>query len=394
MKKLIYLAVVAGLYSCKKAFVEPSNISTIAVPWQDSSSRHPKHAVFSALLEKYRKKGLPGISLLVRTQAGTWVGATGKADLEQNIPFSTGQVSKVASITKLFIGTLAFKMMEDSVASGLGYAALYQPISKWLPDRVISKLPNGNTITLGDCLKHETGIPDLIEQDAFYLAITNQPNKKWKPEELLSFIYDKPADFAPRDTAVYSNTNTLLVSMVLEAASGRHHNDLLHRYLLQPLRLNNTYYQPHDVLPNTVAQGYYDLYNNNKLVNVSNLITGSGNGYGGMYSNLFDLHTFANALLLQKNLLLPKSLNLMQTWGKVDPPNRYGYGIMQKFIERGANAGIGHSGRDLGYTANLFYFPNKDVLHIFLINYGTDSKSELRKVFMEFQEELLNLTLQ
>ena len=66
---------------------------------------------------------------------------------------------------------------------------------------------------------------------------------------------------------------------------------------------------------------------------------------------------------------------------------------MQKFIARGIDAGIGHSGRDLGYTANLFFFPNKNVTHVFFVNYGTDANSNLRQVFYDFQEELLNLTL-
>jgi D-alanyl-D-alanine carboxypeptidase len=83
----------------------------------------------------------------------------------------------------------------------------------------------------------------------------------------------------------------------------------------------------------------------------------------------------------------------MQTYGKPDFPNQYGYGIMKKFIDRGVNAGIGHSGRELGYTANLFHFPNKGVTHAFLINYGTDSDSRLKTVFNQFQEELLNITL-
>ncbi|MBA4141038.1 MAG: serine hydrolase, partial [Segetibacter sp.] len=139
---------------------------------------------------------------------------------------------------------------------------------------------------------------------------------------------------------------------------------------------------------------YYDLYNNNKIVNVSNFITGSGNGYGGIYSNVFDLYTFINALLLKKTLLSAKSLSVMQTYGKPDFPNQYGYGIMKKFISRGLDAGYGHSGRDLGYTANLFYFPNKGVTQIYFINYGTDAKSNLRQAFYDFQEELLNVTLQ
>jgi D-alanyl-D-alanine carboxypeptidase len=382
------------LASCKKAFVEPTGSSVIPPPWTDSSSRHPKGALFQNLIEKYRVKGLPGISLLVRDKNGTWMGATGKSDLEKDVPFNTGTVSKAASITKLFVGTLVFKLMEDSVKTGLTYRSLNQPLSAWLPASVTGKLPNGQLITLGQCMKHETGIPDLIEQDRFYLAVLNQPNKKWEPEELLSFIYGKDALFAPGDTAIYSNTNTVLVTMVIEAATKRKHADLLKEYILTPLNLQHTYYQPHDALPETAAQGYFDLYNNGKVVNVSNLITGSGNGYGGMYSNLFDLYAFADALLLKKTLLSAQSLNIMQTYGKPDFPNEYGYGIMRKFIERGVNAGIGHSGRDLGYTANLFYFPNKEVTHIFFVNYGTDSKSSLRQVFYDFQEELMNLSLQ
>ena len=84
----------------------------------------------------------------------------------------------------------------------------------------------------------------------------------------------------------------------------------------------------------------------------------------------------------------------METWGnKPDSSNIYGYGIMKKFIERGDDYGIGHSGRDLGYTANLFYFPRRKVSHIFLINYGSDGESKLRIIFKQFQEELLDMTL-
>ena len=395
MKKYILLLCFFSVTaSCKKAQIQPSEVSPVSISWPDSSSIHPKHIALKALLEKYHQKGLPGISLLVNDVNGTWIGSAGKADIEKNIDFLPGTVSKVASITKLFMGVLTFKLMEDSMNTGIGYTALQQPVKNWLPQRIISKLPNGNLITLGQCLKHETGIPDIIEQDAFYLAVLNDPNKKWQAEELLSFIYDKKPLFSPSDTAIYSNTNFIIVSMILEAATGKKHSDLLKQYILKPLGLTNTYYQPHDILPNNVAQGYYDLYNNNTIVNVSNLVTGSGNGYGGIYSNLFDLYKFADALFLKQTLLTVKSMNIMRTFGKTDGDNFYGYGLQKSFISRGINFGYGHKGRDVGYTANLFYFPGKKVTHIFFINYGTDSKSNLRQVFYDFQEELLNLTLQ
>jgi D-alanyl-D-alanine carboxypeptidase len=185
-----------------------------------------------------------------------------------------------------------------------------------------------------------------------------------------------------------------VASLVIEYATGRSHAELLKQYIIQPLGLQNTYYQTHEPLPNTVAQGYFDLYNNSTLINVSNINTGSGNGYGGHFSNIYDLYQFIDALVIKKTLLTPKSLQIMETYGKPDFPNQYGFGIMKKFIDRDINAGIGHSGRDLGYTGNLFYFPNKKVAHVFLINYGTDAKSKLREVFDAFQTELLDITLQ
>ena len=393
MKPFLFIILVLFAVACKKPFIEPTTAKTINAPWTDTSAKHPDNATFRTLIEKYRKLGLPGISLLVRNSKGTWFGATGMADVEHNISFEPGQVASVASITKFLMGTLVFKLIEDSIHTGLGYKSLYMPITTWLPSRITSRIANGSSITLGDCMKHETGVPDIIEQSSFYLAVLNQPNKNWKPEEILDFVYDKPAVFKPRDTAIYSNTNTLLVSMIIDAATGKRHGDLLHQYVLTPLQMNNTYYQSYEALPNTVAQGYFDLYNNGKIVNVSNLIAGSGNGYYGIHTNIFDLYSFIDAVLLKKTFLSAKSLNTMQTWGKTDDINRYGYGIMQKFIDRGIDAGIGHSGRGLGCTANLFYFPNKGVTHIFIINYGTDSESELRKVFYQFQDELLNITL-
>jgi D-alanyl-D-alanine carboxypeptidase len=395
MDKLFILCfvVILTFYSCRKAQIGQTRNIGQDCPWVDTSNIHPKNVALQSLLDKYKRKGLPGISLLIKDNNGTWIGAAGKADIKNNIDFLPGTVSKAASITKLFMGTLVFKLIEDSVNSNLGYRSLNLPITTWIPQSITNDLPNGNRITFAQLLKHETGIPDVIEEDAFYLAVLNNPNKKWTPEELLKFIYNKQPLFNPGDTAIYSNTNTILVTMIIEAATGRKHSELLHQKILQPLGLTNTYYQPTDELPNSVAQGYFDLYNNNSLINVSNLVTGSGNGYGGLYSNLFDLYKFIDALLLKKTLLSTASLNLMQTYGKSDGINRYGYGIMQKFTDRGINAGIGHSGRDLGYTANLFFFPNKNVTHIFFVNYGTDAKTNLRQVFYDFQEELLNLTL-
>ncbi|MGZ5220077.1 MAG: serine hydrolase domain-containing protein [Chitinophagaceae bacterium] len=397
MKPIIYILISTFLIiSCRKAIIPPTGFGTSHIPWMDSSLLHPRNDAYRKLLVKYNKLGLPGISLLINDRYGTWIGSAGKADIKKNIDFAPCQVSKVASITKLMIGALVFKMMEDSVTTRIGYNDLNTKISHWLPKSILKTVPNGNLVTLGQLMNHESGIPEVAEENDFYLAVLNNPNKLWKQEELLPFVQGTDAVFNPGDTAIYSNTNTLLVAMILDKISGEGHGALLRKKIIEPLGLTSTYYHPHDPLPSYVAQGYYDLYRNHTLINVSNFMTGNGAGYNGVYSNVVDLYHFLDALLINKTLLSQSSLNLMMRTGKSDGSNRYGYGIMRKFIEREPNAAWGHSGRDLGYTANLFYFPPVNgrpaVSHSLLINYGTDADSFLKETFRQFQSELLDLT--
>ncbi|HWC52487.1 MAG TPA: hypothetical protein VG676_02800, partial [Chitinophagaceae bacterium] len=101
MKKIFIALFFISFFACRKAQIVQTRSIGEDVPWNDSSSLHPKNAALQALLEKYQKKGLPGISLLVNDANGTWVGAAGKADIANNIDFVPGTISKAASITKL-----------------------------------------------------------------------------------------------------------------------------------------------------------------------------------------------------------------------------------------------------------------------------------------------------
>jgi len=132
------------------------------------------------------------------------------------------------------------------------------------------------------------------------------------------------------------------------------------------------------------------LYNKKQLTNVSNILPGSGNGYGGVFSNVYDLQKFIDGVLINKTVLSAKSLSIMQNYGPPDEVNQYGVGIMKKFINRGVNYGLGHSGRDLGYSADLFYFPTKGFTTNFFVNYGTDSESFLKQTFKDFENEVID----
>ncbi len=368
--------------SCGEADIGPSNHCTYTP--SASSAMHPKNAVFQSILDIYVKKGLPGISTLIQDEDGVWVGYAGKADIDKNVPFTPCHSSKAASITKFMVGTLTFMLQER------GLIHIDDPISKYVDADIISKVKNADKVTIKNCLQHTTGIYDIITDAEFYLAVLNNPNKQWDAEELLKLVYGKDPYFVPNEGVKYSNTNTIFVGMCLDKVLGYPHAKALHEMIWDPLGMQDTYYQSREPLPPIVAQGYYDLYNNNTIVNVSNLITGSGNGYGGVFSTVYDLQKFMNAYYFDKTLVSEESMGTMMTFVSEGDMNNLGVGIMQKFKNFSPHLGVGHSGRDLGYSADLFLFPTRnDRLMIFFVNYGTDGDSALREVFREFEKTLV-----
>ena len=380
---ITFFALWGLLFSCKEDEIVPTK--SCSIDFVDTSSVHPKATLFQSVIDEYTQKGLPGISLLVRDASGLWVGASGMADIEKGIPMEPCHVSKVASVTKLFIGVLVMQEVEK------GVLGLDDPIAQWLTDEDIKDVENADQVTLRQLLNHTSGIFDVITDNNFYLAVLNDPGKFWTPKELLKFVRNRPAVFPPGTDVEYSNTNLLYASMVLEAATGQSHAKLLRDNILTPLGMNNSYYHWHESLPDFVAQGYFDLYNDGTILNLSNLNTGSGNGYGGLYSTVHDMKTFIEALLVKKSLMSQASLDIMTTitTASFSEDELYGVTIRKDFLNGAPDAyGLGHRGRDLGYTADLFYFPNQDITMAYLINYGTDAKSSLREVFYDFREAI------
>jgi len=387
--RIILVVFVANFFCCKKIIVTPTETCNIDFP--DSSNKHPKAAKYQNIIDKFTSKGLPGIVLLIQDSNGVWIGSSGKADIKRNINMMPCTVSKIASITKLFISTLTVMLAEE------GYFNLDDKISKYIPEKIIKKIKNADECTVRQLLNHTSGIYDHVSDQSFYLKLLNNPDKNWEQEELLEFVYNKPAYFPTGTSVKYSNTNFVLVSMVIEAATGKSHSELLHSKILDPLNLTNSYYFWHDNLPPYTAQGYFDLYNNGNILNMSNYNTGSGNGYGGMYSTVTDMNKFLNALLVDKTLLTTTELNTLMTftpekeYDEVNEARELGLGIFhQYFLGRNDDeSAYGHGGRDLAYNADLYWFPKNNTRLSYIVNYGTNGTSTVTEVFNEFRKTVV-----
>jgi len=381
---LIALFLLASFGSaCKRAEILPTTTFSCTDSFPQN---HVRAGEFQSIMNKYVKLGLPGISLLVQDSGGSFTGAVGKADIAGDIAFTPCHISKAASITKLMTGTLALMLQEQGVLD------LDDPLSKYIDGKVLSRLDKASGKTIRHCLNHTSGIYDLTTNSDYYLSVLNNPIRRWEPMDLLPYAYDKPG--YPLDTykAYYSNTNTILVILCIEKATGKSHADLLKERIWQPLGMQHTYYQGHDAIPEHAAQGYFDLHSNGGLSNVSNFTTGSGNGYGGVFSNVYDLYRFHKALFADQILLQPASMAEMQEWVQEDDDFFTGAGAIKKFTRKN-DYGIGHTGRDLGYSANLFWFPNHRGIMTFFVNYGTNGDSRLRQVFRDFESEITEAML-
>ena len=392
MKPVYALLLFAGslhLCSCSKKTIEATQVCTMP-----DLPAHAKATRFQAVIDNYTQKGLPGIALLVKDEQGTWAGASGMADIAKGIPMQPCHIAKVASITKMFMATVAFKLAEQ------GKLNLDAQVSSYLDADQLKQIANADQVTVRQLLQHTTGIYDVIDDNSFYLDVLNNPPKHRTQEDILKFVRGKDAVFPAGERPGYSNTNTLLLSMIIDKIGGKPHQQLLHELIIDPLQLKNTYYYYHDPLPEgKIVQGYYDLYNNGNIENLSSYNTGSGNGYTGLYSNVFDLLTFIDRLLIQQNLVSNSSLNQMLNFNsqeEEDSDRLLGAGLMKDFIHRdnALEFALGHRGRDLAYSADLFYFPNQHQVMVLIVNYGTDGDSRLRPAFYDLRKAVVDAMMQ
>jgi D-alanyl-D-alanine carboxypeptidase len=376
------------LSGCQKVSIEPTEICVDDTSFTINQA-HPKAADIQAIIDKYIAKGIPGMSILVNDENGFWIASAGMADIENGIEMQPCHINKLGSVTKMMIGTLVWQLIQE------GTLNIEDKISKYIPD-VAANIENGNDITLGMLINHTSGVYDIAGDLGYNLAVLNDMTKSWTEAEILGYIEGKPATNLPGEALNYSNSNTMLTGMVIEEATGQQHGALLKSYLFEPLGMDNTvYYDYSEGFPLAhLAQGYLDLNNDGgSIQNISNLNPGSGNGYTGVYSTVTDLYKFMNALLREKTLTTPENLDfiLNTQFGSDDNSWKSSYGAIhdeQRDIFDENVHSYGHAGGDIGYSANLSFFPHNNTIFAATFNYGTNLPSALGDEIDNLRKEL------
>ncbi len=382
---ILVMTLVSG---CEKVSIQPTAICTDD-PSFVINQAHPKATNIQAIMDKYIAKGIPGMTVLINDDDGFWIASAGMADIVNGVEMQPCHINKLGSVTKMMMGTLVWQLIQD------GLLNIDDKISQHIPE-VAESIENGDEITLGMLINHTSGVYDIARDLGYNLAVINDMTKSWTAEEILSYIEGKEPTNLPGEELNYSNSNTMLISLIIEAVTGQPHGDLLKSRIFDPLGMDNTVYYNYetDFPLDHLAQGYLDLNNDGgSIQNVSNLNPGSGNGYTGVYSTVTDLYKFMNALLREKTLTTPDNLDfiLNNMTGRDDDSWRSSFGAIHdeyRDVFDESTHVYGHAGGDIGYSANLNFYPHNNTIFAATFNYGTNLPSALGDELQELRKEL------
>jgi len=332
---------------------------------------HPHAGRYQRIVDNGLELGVPAVSAAVISPEGTWVSAGGQVDIAQNISAETCHRFHIASVTKMYTAASTLRLVDRGPLS-LDHAA-----RRYLPNQVVDEIPNlsgqdgDGEATLRQLLQHTSGIPDYLRMsyftDAFNLAL-----EQGTAAEELEWVYGDSALFPPGTDLQYSNSNYLLLSLILGDVTGRSAYGVVHKEVSAPLGLNDTLGRSE--APRAVARGYADLHGTGQVVDHTELTTsvmgGAGKLDGGLVSTPLDTARFLDALMhgdvVDDTLLESEMMNARSYPRSDDLETGYGLGLAR--LDTPYGEAWGHYGSVYPYQALAFYFPDHDTTVVVFLN--------------------------
>lgn len=168
----------------------------------------------------------PGVLVGIWSPQGTFVSATGVADLATGAPLTPDMQFKLASQTKAFTANLILQLV------GEGKVSLDDHVSRWVPG-----VPNGDLITIRQLLTMTSGLgPGLLADEAG----TELLMKGCTEQDVLAAGASKPPVAPPGAKWFYSNYGYDLMGRVVEVVTGRPVSDAIEERITRPLGMHRT----------------------------------------------------------------------------------------------------------------------------------------------------------
>ncbi|WP_394615751.1 serine hydrolase domain-containing protein [Lentzea sp. JNUCC 0626] len=291
---------------------------------------------------------LVAVGVATGTQAHVTDGRTrfsarsGTAETTSPRPVPFNGRFRAGSITKTFTSTVVLQL------AGEGKIELDAQVDRYLPGLVDQRITVRQLLQMTAGLFNYTNAlkfdPQGFEPDRF---------KSWTPEQLVAISTAQPLDFEPGTKWNYSNTNYVVLGLLIEKVTGRSYERAVEQRVLRPLRLNETRFPGDDVEirgPHAHSYGIVD----GRTVDTTRFNPSVFWGAGDVITTTRDLDTFYGALLTGKLLKPAQQAELTKTTAV---STDYGLGIFVDKAPCGTTI-IGHSGGVPGYSSFAFSTPD------------------------------------
>lgn len=287
----------------------------------------------------------PAISVAVLRGRDTLVmKGYGEAGIELRRPATASTVYRIGSITKQFTASEIMRLAER------GKLSIDDPITKYLPD-----VPtHGRTIAIRRLLNHTSGIHNYTAEPEW--------RKRWteelSPRQIVAFVDHDSLDFEPGNVWEYSNTNYVLLGMIIEKVTGQPYASVLQHELFGPLGLTQTSYCPSRPSDAAFAEGYSVQTGTAKPAEYLSMTQPFA--AGALCSTVRDLVKWHRALAGGR-VVTAKSYAQMTTPDTLNSGKRLDYGFGLAVGRLGAHRAVGHSGGINGFTTTGNYYPDDSV---------------------------------
>lgn len=320
------------------------------------------------LEESFEEIGAPGILVgLFVPGVGTWKRNIGVSNIETKEPFEFDMHVRIGSITKTFTTQLIL-MLQDT-----GLLSLDDPVSLYLDD-----IPNGDSITIRNLGNMTSGLASYTFDTDFQDTYFSNPEEPWLPQELVEIgianteagcPFVPPACFEAGSSWFYSNTNTVLLGLIIEKVTGQSYGEVLKELVLDPLGLNETSHPTTTILPEPFSHGYTIQGSpDDERLDATFWNPTWAFAVGDIISTFDDLRIWARAL--GSGELLSEQAREERFKGVNLPPN-----TQQRFYAYGigfTNGWWGHSGRLPGYNTLVLYRTDLKASLVVVVNSDED----------------------
>ncbi len=317
----------------------------------------PLHDKISDFMnDKLLTKGFNGSILIAQNDTIVYEKYFGKIDLRKKDSITGNTALHLASTSKTLTAAAILQLVQD------GKLSLEDSLQKFFPGFPYSG------ITVRMLLSHHSGLPNYLYfiADSIWDKTKNVTNK-----DVLDLLYSKQpkAYFPPGYKYGYSNTNFVLLALIIEKLSGEKYPEYMKEHFFEPLHMDDTYvFMPGDSATATPSFNY-----NNRLWQNDFLEWTYGDK--NIYSTPRDLFRWSQALfngkLIRHSLLdsafTPQEFEAQPRSKFISPLHKYGLGFRLLFAPSGKKV-IYHFGRWHGFNAAFARLPDEKITIIILGN--------------------------